>query len=78
VPTCSSRPSSPSAFAKGRINTSTAHVADVGASYGLAAMAGLLVARVRRRWLTLYTTAISGLLATCRDTPTLAQNAMTR
>jgi hypothetical protein len=47
-------------IAKGRINTSTAHVADVDASYGLAAMAGLLVARVPRRRLTLYTTAISG------------------
>jgi hypothetical protein len=50
-------------IAKGRITTSTAHVADVGASYGLATVAGLLVARVPRRWRTLYTTAISALLA---------------
>jgi hypothetical protein len=49
-------------IAKGRINISTAHAADVGASYGLVAVAGLLAARVSRRWLAAYLTGLSGLL----------------
>jgi hypothetical protein len=47
---------------KGRIGLSTGQVADVGASYGLVAAAGLLVARVPRRWLATYVGALSGLL----------------
>lgn len=50
-------------IAKGRITASAAHVADVGASYGLLAAAGLLVARIPRRWMPAYLIVLSGPLA---------------
>jgi hypothetical protein len=42
---------------------SQAHAADVGVSYGLVAAAGLLTARVPRRWARLYVAGMSVLFA---------------
>jgi hypothetical protein len=58
-------------IAHGRLSLAVAEVTDVGVSYGLAAAAGLLAARVPRRWLRPYLlglgTVLVGLLLVDRS-----------